>query len=129
MWKDSSGNFLLDNTFGKEKNLGTNHRDAIKDFDKAVNNIRNDVKPNVKSIKEAMDTIREMETLEEAFNVDDLVRVASDNSHYGDMSVHVIKVDRNGDVIVDLEDYGQVKLPANQLHKNHAIHPMFEGFI
>jgi len=79
------------------------------------------------TIKQFADIIREMELRGEQFRVGDSVRVASDNMHYGDRRGHVTAIDpATGDLTVDMEDFGSVKLPPRELHKNHAMHPMFE---
>ena len=124
LWKDEQGHYSLDSDSGSSRIVGANSKEAKKAFDKEVRHMED--KPNVKTIKEHADLIREMEKLEEAYREGDVVRVASDNSYYGDMTGHVIRIDRDGDVVVDLEDFGEVKIPAGELQKNHAMHPMFE---
>jgi hypothetical protein len=83
-------------------------------------------KLTVKTVKENFDFIKSLEALTEAFYPGENVRVASDHIRYGDMPGEVMGTDEDGDIMVDLEDFGEVKLDPRELHKNHAMHPMFE---
>ena len=83
-------------------------------------------KLTVKTVKENFDFIKSLEALTEAFYPGENVRVASDHIRYGDMTGEVMGTDEDGDIMVDLEDFGEVKLDPRELHKNHAMHPMFE---